>query len=55
MLECIKHSNSNREALTLNKCVNNGTSAHVTSSAGIFRRDYFPWAIGHQKMPARQV
>ena len=38
MLEYIKHSNSNREALTLHKCVNQGTSAQVTSSAGIFMR-----------------
>ena len=36
IMECIKHSNNNREALTLNKYVNNGTSAKVTSSAGIF-------------------
>ena len=35
-MECIKHLNSNREALTLHKCVNKGTSAQVTSSAGIF-------------------
>ena len=25
IMECIKHSNNNREALTLNKYVNNGT------------------------------
>ena len=31
-----KHSNNNREAKTLHKCVKNGTSAQVTSSAGIF-------------------
>ena len=30
------YSNNNREALTLHKCVNNGTSARVTSSGGIF-------------------
>ena len=32
ILECIKNSNNNREA----KYVNNGTSAKVTSSVGIF-------------------
>ena len=36
ILEYIIHSNCNREALTLHKCVNNGTSAQVMSSAGIF-------------------
>ena len=55
ILEYMKHSNNNREALTLHKYVNNGTSAKVTSSAGIFWRDYFPWAIVPQKMPARRV
>ena len=32
ILECIKYSNNNREKLTLHKCVNNGTSAQLTSS-----------------------
>ena len=36
IMECMKHSNSNREALALHKYVNNGTSAWVTSSAGMF-------------------
>ena len=36
ILECMKHSNNNRQALTLPNYVNNGTSAKVTSSAGIF-------------------
>ena len=35
-LKCMKQSNNNRQALTLHKYVNNGTSANVTSSAGIF-------------------
>ena len=48
---CTKHSNNNREALNLHGCVNNGTSARVTSSAGL----YCPWVIVSQKMPARHV
>ena len=49
------YSHNNRESLDLHKCVNNDPSASVTSSAGIFLRDYFPWAIVPQKMPAQQV
>ena len=49
----MKHSNNNREALTRHKCIiNNGTSAPVTSSAGIFWRAYCPWAVVSQNMPA---
>ena len=36
ILECIKHSNNNRETLNLHKYVNNDTSAKVASSEGIF-------------------
>ena len=41
----------NREAVTLYKCVNYGTSAQVTSSAGIFVKPIFLWA----KMAAQLV
>ena len=34
--ECVKHSNNNREALTLHKYVNKGTSSQVTSPITIF-------------------
>ena len=36
MLEYMKHTSNNREAPTFHKCANSGTSAEMTSSAGIF-------------------
>ena len=43
------YSNNNREALTLRKCVNNGTSARVTSSAGIFLTSLLPMGNSSSK------
>ena len=53
----MKHSNNNRGALTIDKYVNIGTSAQVTSSEGHFDTPIYSGQYMYflKKMPARYV
>ena len=53
ILECMEHLNNNREALTLYKCVNNGTSAQDSDViSGHFLTSLLPVSNSSSKKPA---